>query len=291
MSAALCPKCQRPLPDDAPQGLCPACLLGAALPATADVSPAATIGLPTAGNRSRLADDPLFRRLRTAGGDRPRRHGRRLQGPANQPEPDRRPEDDPGGPARFRGRGAALPPGSGSGRQPRSSQHRADPRSRRVPGHAVLQHEADRRRRPEAGRLATTDRRSGPGQRPPGDQGRAGRPSRPPARHPAPRPQAGQHPPGRQRRAAGDRLRPGPQGRRRGRDAYGRHRRHARLHGPGAGGGPERAVGGGGHVQPGSDPLRAADRPAAVRRRQPDRRGAASAGQGAGRAAHAEQAD
>ena len=39
---------------------------------------------------------PDDRRLRAAPRPGPGRHGRRLQGPAGQPQPDRRPEDDPG---------------------------------------------------------------------------------------------------------------------------------------------------------------------------------------------------
>src|SRR5262245_4300657 len=41
MSPATCPQCQRPVPADAPQGLCPACLLGCAAGA-ADDPPAET---------------------------------------------------------------------------------------------------------------------------------------------------------------------------------------------------------------------------------------------------------
>ncbi len=55
------------------------------------MSPSAASG-PT-----RSAHHPLLRRLRAAGRDRPRRHGRRLQGAAGQPQPHRRPEDDPRG--------------------------------------------------------------------------------------------------------------------------------------------------------------------------------------------------
>ena len=46
---------------------------------------------PAAGHES-----PLHRRLRTAGGAGPRRHGRRLQGPAEQAPPPGGPQDDPG---------------------------------------------------------------------------------------------------------------------------------------------------------------------------------------------------
>ena len=78
-------------------------------------------------------EGPLFRRLRAARRDRPRRHGGRLQGPAGQPQPARRPEDDPGrqladktesGASAWRPR---PPPAS-------ITRHRADPRGRRARG-------------------------------------------------------------------------------------------------------------------------------------------------------------
>ena len=64
---------------------------------------------------------------------------------------------------------------------------------------------------------------------------------RPPARHPAPRPEAGQHPPRRGRASRTSPTSAWPSGSRRtaGLTAVGRGRGHARLHGPGAGGGPE----------------------------------------------------
>ena len=71
-------------------------------------------------------------------GDRPRRHGRRLQGPAGEPQPAGRPQDDPRRPARRRGRRAALPHRGRGRRQPRPSQHRADLRGRRARGPALL---------------------------------------------------------------------------------------------------------------------------------------------------------
>src|SRR4051794_28643758 len=37
-----CPKCGRPLAGDAPQGLCPSCLLAAALPGQSALDPAVT---------------------------------------------------------------------------------------------------------------------------------------------------------------------------------------------------------------------------------------------------------
>src|SRR5262245_9571150 len=45
-----CPRCGRALPDDAPRGLCPACLLGAALAGpgeTADQPPGSDIEAPS----------------------------------------------------------------------------------------------------------------------------------------------------------------------------------------------------------------------------------------------------
>jgi hypothetical protein len=61
-SSPECPRCGKPLPPDAPQGLCPACLLGAAL--TVDDSPAA----PAAGTRVRyLGDYELLEKVAEGG--------------------------------------------------------------------------------------------------------------------------------------------------------------------------------------------------------------------------------
>ena len=57
------------------------------------------------------------RRLRDPGRAGPRRHGRRLQGPAGQLEPPVRPEDDPGRRPRRRPKPSPLP-GRGGGRRP-----------------------------------------------------------------------------------------------------------------------------------------------------------------------------
>ena len=83
--------------------------------------------------------------------------------------------------------------------------------------------------------------------------------------------------------AARHRLRPGEEddGRQRP-DAIRRHRRHAELHGAGAGRRQEGADNGGGRLQPRCDPVRAADRPPAVPRR--DAAGHADAGDGEGAA-------
>ena len=92
--------------------------------------------------------DPLLRRLRAAEGAGRGRHGGRLQGPPGQPQPARRPEDDPGRPVRRRRRGPPVPE-RGRGRRPaRPPRHRADLRGRRARGPALLQHEADRGREP-----------------------------------------------------------------------------------------------------------------------------------------------
>ena len=93
-------------------------------------------------------------------------------------------------------------------------------------------------------------------------------PPRPPARHPPPRPEAGEHP-GRCRRPAScHRLRPGQAGRRGQRaDPVRRDRGHAGLHGSRAGVGQARDRDDGDRrLRTGGDPLRAADRPGAVRR-------------------------
>ena len=73
------------------------------------------------------ADHP---RLRDPGRAGPRRHGRRLPGPAGPPEPPC-PEDDPGRRPR-RPRGGHPLPGRGRGRRPAPApQHRPDPPHRR----------------------------------------------------------------------------------------------------------------------------------------------------------------
>ena len=172
-------------------------------------------------------------RLRAAAGAGPRRHGRRLSGPAGEPGPRSRREDDPPRAARLAGRPRAVR-GRGRGGGPaRSSGHRAGLRSRRDRRPAVLQHEARPRHdaRPAAGRRAAAAARGGPhsGRRRPGDS------LRPHAGRAAPRPQAVEHPARRARRAARHRLRPGQANHRRGdADQDRRGPRHAGLHGPGA---------------------------------------------------------
>ena len=110
-----------------------------------------------------------------------------------------------------RGRRPAVPHRGRGGRPPRPPEHRADLRGRRARGPALLQHEAGRGREPRRrpGRLAAD-----PARRPRLlVDGRPGRPPRPPARHPPPRPEAGEHPARRRRPAARHRLRPGQAGR------------------------------------------------------------------------------
>ena len=104
-----------------------------------------------AGRQRYAGENPLHRRLRTAGGDRPRRHGRGLQGPAGQRSTASWPlKMILAGRAGLAGRRAPLSAGSRGGRQSRSSEHRADLRSRRTRRAALLQHEADRGRQPSA---------------------------------------------------------------------------------------------------------------------------------------------
>ena len=65
-TAHVCPQCGKPLPSDGPQGLCPACLLKAALPGQSDVESAATVlpdslsataSAPEAGTRLKYFGD------------------------------------------------------------------------------------------------------------------------------------------------------------------------------------------------------------------------------------------
>ena len=203
------------------------------------------------------------RRLRDPGAARPRRHGRRLPGPATRPRSHRGVED---GLDRVPGRPEGPGPLSRRGRGDRplaASQHRPDLRRRRGRGPALLRLRVRGRRQPgpvppghaPAGASGGTARRD-PG---------AGRPCRSCQRRDSPRSQAGQHPPeGRAGRGEGrvpgslaprpsprvprpqdHRLRPG-QVRRRRRGGAGPSRSnghggvagHAQLHGPRTGDGP-----------------------------------------------------
>ena len=83
--------------------------------ATAECSTTDTPGAAADGTAMGPYPAP-FGDLRAARGDRPGRHGRRLQGPAGQPEPAGRPQDDPRRPARR-----ATTTSSGSATRPRRS--------------------------------------------------------------------------------------------------------------------------------------------------------------------------
>ena len=95
--------------------------------------PMATHGEPAPGHRVRYFGD--YEIDQRAG---PRRHGRRLPRPADQPQPPRRPQDDSGRPARRRDRRQALlHRGRGCG-QARPPGDRADLRGRPARGAAFL---------------------------------------------------------------------------------------------------------------------------------------------------------
>ena len=120
--------------------------------------------------RPRVGPDPRRRhagRLPHRPGDRPRRHGRRLRGPADVAVPPRRPQ----GPAvRLGARPQAAPAVQeridGGGPSP-SPQHRAGARGRLRAGRALLRHAVHRRAaavRPHRGAAADRGpRRRGPG--------------------------------------------------------------------------------------------------------------------------------
>ena len=95
----ICSICETRLPDDAPEGLCPACLFTAGLEDVSDQLPAESFNSVSSRVDERIPDvgsgpgharhhahepaqpHPVLRRLRIPGGcrrDRPRRHGRRL---------------------------------------------------------------------------------------------------------------------------------------------------------------------------------------------------------------------
>ena len=125
-----------------------------------------------------------------------------------------------------------------------------------------------------------------------GGHGGPGRRASAPAGNHPPRPEAVEHPAGRRRPALRDRLRPGQGFRRRRRhDGHGRDRRHAELHGARAGLGPAgRRQPGDRRLQPRRDPLRVADRRAAVPRRNPAGHADGSPQRRSGHAADAQSA-
>ena len=77
-------------------------------------------------------------RLRDPGRAGPRRHGRRLPGPAARLQPHRRPQDDPGGAHAGPDELRPLPHRGGGRRAAAAPQHRAGPRGRRARRPAVL---------------------------------------------------------------------------------------------------------------------------------------------------------
>ena len=125
-------------------------------------------GLDSRPNRRQRRADcrqprPLLWRLRDHPRDRPRRHGRRLPGPPDQPQPAGGAEDDPRRPARRRDRRQAVPDRGRGGRQPRPSGDRADLRSGPARGPALLLDGLRRgaEPRPAAGRRPAAGPRGG----------------------------------------------------------------------------------------------------------------------------------
>ena len=222
------------------------------------------------GGRGGLGDveyrDLKVGRLRSPAPAGSGRHGRRVRGAPGGPQPLGGAQAGPVGELRHRVGAGAVPQRGRGGRTPRPSAHRADLRGRQPPRPALLQHEADRREQP--GQATGRVRRRPPRHGTAGRRHRRGDPSRPPARHPPPRPEAGQHPDRRAGAGPRHRLRPGQADRRRLRaDAVGRPGRDALVHGARA---DERRAGrgldGDRRLRPGDDPVRHARRPGAVHR-------------------------
>ena len=187
----------------------------------------------------RTGPRPLLRRLRDHPRAGPRRHGRRLPGPADQPQPHRRAQDDPRRPACQRDRRQAVLHRGRGRRQPRPPGHRADLRGRPARGPALLLDGL--RRGPEP--VSAVDRRAAAAPRGGRADGHGRRGDRlcPPVRRDSPRPQAGQHPARPEGQPAGHRLRAGEEdpGRQRA-DRLGSDHGHAQLHAAGAGRGQAR---------------------------------------------------
>ncbi len=224
-------------------------------------------------------DRPGGRRLPDRRGAGARRHGGRLQSPAEGAQADRGSEDGPGRSGGRPGPAAAFPLGGRGPGAPVPSQHRPDLRGRRLQGPAVLLAGVCRGRHsgPQTGSQAATAPRSGRSHRNPGP----GRPRRPLRRHHPPRPQARQRPALGRRHAQDHRLWPGQTGlpRRPRRppaavlDAQRHHPGHAGLHGSRAGSGPGQGDRPDlGRLLAGGHPLRVPHRRPALPRRRGDGR-------------------
>ena len=247
------------------------------------------------------------RGLRSARCPGSRRHGRGLQGTAARPETHRRPEDDPGRPARQRSRPGPLPQRGRSGRSTPAPQHRPALRGRRGRGPALLLSRICGRAQPRQDNPG--DAGAAAGSCPPGSEARRGHGLRPPARGHPPRPEAGQHPPAEEIRITNSEIRPrllgscfgfrswdfgfgaedhrlrtrqarrGPFGT----DGQRCHPGHALVHGPGAGRGQDpRGRPACRRLRPGCHPLRTAHRQGALPRSDLPGHPPASAHPGAG---------
>ncbi len=95
--------------------------------------PARSSETPTVGTMVRYFGD-----YRAGSGNRPRRHGRGLQGQAGEPQSHRGRQNDPERPACQRGGCQTFLRGGGSSRRPAPSQHRRHSRSRRARGPALF---------------------------------------------------------------------------------------------------------------------------------------------------------
>ena len=224
----------------------------------------AAVAWPKPGE-STSPPEPRVPGYRAARRDRPGGMGVVYQARQTQAHPPRGAEDDPRRPVRLRAGPAAVRQRGGAGRHAGPPQHRAHPRGRTARRAALLHHAVPDRRQPCRGPAPA--RRRSPVGGAAGGRGRGRRAPRAPAGHPAPRPQAGQHPARRGGPAACHRLRPGQAGP--GGPRPDRHRRDhgvAGVHGARASHGrPVRGHHGVGRLRARRHPLRASDRPRAVR--------------------------